>query len=165
MESVPLCKVTTIVTWIQDYCWGHRGRIQSILLAPSRKKIVPLSLYCLYLWRNSLAWSCFAHDLMWWARQLVDAGGDWVSSKSPQRPYPKRPEEGAVDNKLSAAIPRQLPKDSCLKKALPQNDIDDAASGQCYIASGCIISIIIGQDGKRELLGNSLWSLQPRDWP
>ena len=50
------------------------------------------------------------HQFMWWASQLVHAGGDSVSSKSPQRPDPKRPEEGAIDNKLSTAIPTQLPK-------------------------------------------------------
>ena len=51
---------------------------------------------CTVCTSDGIRWhvSCFAHDLMWWAHQLVHTGGDSVSSKSPKLLDTEKVEEG-----------------------------------------------------------------------
>ena len=45
---------------------------------------------------DGICWplSCFAHDLTWWARQLLHVGDDSVSLRSPKRLDTEKLEEG-----------------------------------------------------------------------
>ena len=102
MKFVPLCKVTTIVTGIQDYCWGHRGPVQPFLLVSNRNNCIPVLPIPLTPFTGL---KLFRPRFNVGACQLVHTGGDSVSSESSQRPDTEKPEEGTIDNILSTAIP------------------------------------------------------------
>ena len=93
MKSVPLFKVATIVTGIQDYFRGHRGPIRSIILAPSCNNCIPVLLVHLTgftglrSFRSNAAWTkSLAVGSMGICFSLC-AGGRLRSTSRVERPF------------------------------------------------------------------------------
>ena len=89
------------------------------------------------------------------------AGGESVSSKSPQRHDLKGPEEGAIDNIYIIHGNFQATP----KRSLPEKGYTPERHGRAYNVLSNRPKFLDGQDRKREPLGNSLRSLRPRGWP